>query len=80
MDGDNLTAPQAQLLLAAMQADPDVFIDAAQDIFETAGYPDAEGMVDELITFLSSAAGEPDTDGEATTKKPDADTDEMEAQ
>ena len=81
MDGDNLTAPQAQLILAAMTSDPDVFIDAAGDVYEAAGYPDAESMVDELVTFLSSAAGEPDEDDdEDTDEEEGANPDKMEAQ
>lgn len=75
MEGDNLTDAQAALILDAMESDPDVFIAAAQERYEEAGYPDAETMVDELLTYLSDAAGEEDEEmpDEADAEIEDAD-------
>lgn len=79
VEGDNLTPFQAKLILAAMSSDPDVFLDAAEDGFDAAGYASAEDATDELLTFLSTAAGEPDDD-EATSDEDGADPSEMEGQ
>lgn len=77
MEGDNLTDFQAALILNAMNSDPDVFLAAAQEEYEEAGYPDAETMVDELLTYLSDAAGEEEgEEGEDETAEDEADPEE----
>lgn len=79
IDGDNLTAPQASLLLAILTENPDAALEEADELYEAAGYPDGETMVDELLTYLSGAAGTPDTEGEADDATEEADPNEMEA-
>ncbi len=75
VQGDNLTSAQAAFLIAWLNEDPDDALEAAQEFYEAAGYPDAESFVDELVTYLSEAAGEPD-DSEADEEQAEADPEE----
>lgn len=79
VEGDNLTAPQAKGILELISAEPDSALAAFDTVFEEAGYPDAETMLDETVTYLSSAAGAPDTEDEADAETEEADPAEMEA-
>jgi len=74
VDGDNLTAAQASLVLAVFTEDPDAVLDAATELEMS------EDDVDDLLTLLADMAGEEDGT-EATDEATDeADPEEMEAQ
>jgi len=80
VDGDNLTVLQASYLLAFLQDDPDDALSVAEKYLAEQGQTaDAESFLDDLVTFLSDAAGEEDDD-EAAEEEDEADPSEMEAQ
>lgn len=74
VEGDNLTAAQASLILAVFTEDPDAVLDAATELEMS------EDDVDDLLTMLADMAGEEDG-AEATDEATnEADPEEMEAQ
>ncbi len=64
VDGDNLTAQQASLILAVFEDDPNAVLDAATDLEMS------EDDVDGLLSMLSEMAGE---DDDAETPEDEAD-------
>jgi hypothetical protein len=64
VDGDNLTAQQAALILAVFEDDPNAVLDAATDLEMS------EDDVDGLLSMLSEMAGE---DDDAETPEDEAD-------
>lgn len=69
VEGENLTAKQAALILAVFEANPDEVIDEATELEMS------EDDIDDLVGMLSEMAGE---DDEAGTEEKEADPNEEE--